>query len=265
MNNLYIYSLSLICLSSTAIAQTCAMPPTCESLGYAQKATDCGSDAKSLKCPFDLSKVFCVGNLSSPDTACSLGSILYSDKSCFRGVDTGKTAIGVVFDANRRLAVALSDASVKMYWSPDGKRGNIVSLSDCDSYDTALYCNPNGKNNTSKIIAQYGNNTNYAAGYCANYVTAGTSKGDWFLPSMSELADIHDARFHINSAVQLLGKAPFASEGSYWSSSEKDYNGYIWTLYLGIVGGNPNKYYSFATGGNHYVFEKNNVRPIIAF
>lgn len=44
---------------STVLAQTCAVPPTCETLGYVKLATQCeGKD--SLKCPFDLSKYFCV-------------------------------------------------------------------------------------------------------------------------------------------------------------------------------------------------------------
>ena len=39
-------------------AQTCAVPPTCESLGYDKSADECSGLAQ-LKCPFDQSKYFC--------------------------------------------------------------------------------------------------------------------------------------------------------------------------------------------------------------
>ncbi len=41
-------------------AQTCAVPPTCNELGYTQKESDC-SGLNMLKCPFDKSAVFCGG------------------------------------------------------------------------------------------------------------------------------------------------------------------------------------------------------------
>ena len=44
--------------TSTAFAQTCAVVPTCEDLGYDLSASDC-ADKKALKCPFDNTKYFC--------------------------------------------------------------------------------------------------------------------------------------------------------------------------------------------------------------
>lgn len=44
--------------ANPAAAQTCAVPPTCESLGYDKKAEDC-EDKAILKCPLDSSKIFC--------------------------------------------------------------------------------------------------------------------------------------------------------------------------------------------------------------
>lgn len=40
-----------------ASAQSCATPPTCESLGYDKTISQCGYNA--LKCPFDSAKVYC--------------------------------------------------------------------------------------------------------------------------------------------------------------------------------------------------------------
>lgn len=41
----------------SANAQTCAVPPTCESLGYDKSADEC-VDKAVLKCPFDENKIF---------------------------------------------------------------------------------------------------------------------------------------------------------------------------------------------------------------
>ena len=38
-------------------AQTCAIPPTCDSLGYTMSEADC--DGAVIKCPFDTTKVYC--------------------------------------------------------------------------------------------------------------------------------------------------------------------------------------------------------------
>ena len=44
-------------------AQTCAVPPTCESLGYDKSADEC-VDKAVLKCPFDENKIFCSNGIA---------------------------------------------------------------------------------------------------------------------------------------------------------------------------------------------------------
>lgn len=48
-----------------AVAQTCTTPPSCNTLGYKQSASDC-TGQQMLKCPFDNSKVFC-GGVACPE------------------------------------------------------------------------------------------------------------------------------------------------------------------------------------------------------
>lgn len=70
--------LALSLTAGVATAQVCATQPTCEGLGFTQKASDCTGNLV-LKCPFDTSKVFCGGS------ACD-SSYIYS--SCNEGKGT---------------------------------------------------------------------------------------------------------------------------------------------------------------------------------
>ena len=86
---------ALIALVPAAQAATCAVAPTCEQLGYVQSSSDCAGAKNILKCPFDLSKLYC----SKASAEVKVGSILYGDGSVSDGYEAGKTPIGVVFDA----------------------------------------------------------------------------------------------------------------------------------------------------------------------
>lgn len=220
MKNIYIYLGLLLTPFSIANAQEitpCTASPNCNDLGYTSTTADC---LESVKCPFDTSKVFCIVT-----EVCQVGSILYSDKTCSKTVRPNKRAIAVVFDSEKKLAIALEEKTST--WSPSGRDAeDIIALSDCTE---PLTCNIIGKSNTSKIVSQYGNNTNYAAGYCANYVTQGTNKGDWYLPSMGELNLLYKVKSVVNATLRLLDRSVF-SEYYHWSSNEYGYNSRSWEL-----------------------------------
>lgn len=61
MKKLFLLSLGIaIGISAgSAVAQNCAQPPKCASLGFTKTAAECGK-AATLKCPFDANAVFCV-------------------------------------------------------------------------------------------------------------------------------------------------------------------------------------------------------------
>ena len=67
-------SLSLAAFSfgyiSTASAQTCTQPMTCEEMGYIDTVDTCEGSAM-IKCPSDLSKVFCRNRKACTPNACS--------------------------------------------------------------------------------------------------------------------------------------------------------------------------------------------------
>ncbi len=232
---------------SNVRAQSCLTPPSCDTLGYKQSADDCSGQERVLKCPFDQTKMFCLDTITQE---VNVGAILYSDMTVTTGIVTGKTAIGVVFDTNKRLAVALTESSSTLTWGGYGT--DISTLENCTS--EPLSCGTDGKANTTAIIA-YGkaNNISYpAAEYCNKYTTTGTTAGDWHLPSYAELKSIYNAKSMINATLNLLGKSSL-TEGVYWSSTETS-SGISWTLYMA----NGNYYYNY----KNYSYY---VRPVLAF
>jgi len=238
-------------LTMTNMAQAeCTPAPDCANMGYTE--TSCNGD--SLKCPFDISKLFCIpcdssykydcngdnmtggvgdacggkyascacsgggvfNNGSCPKN-CTVGMIYYSDKSCSSSYDSSKTAIGVVVKDN---ALVLSQKkSSAMKWasntSVDTSLTNITSTANAN-------VDYNGKSNTAVIVAAYPSDTssNNAAIYCNTYTTAGTSAGDWYLPAAGELYSYVYGNYNaINTAMTAIGWT-FGS-AYFWSSSER--------------------------------------------
>lgn len=90
----------------SANAQTCAVPPTCESLGYDKSADECSGLAQ-LKCPFDQSKYFCTAYRNAGEgEPIAVGDIAYSDGTYSAVPIPSKTPVGVVFNTSG-LVIAL--------------------------------------------------------------------------------------------------------------------------------------------------------------
>ena len=88
-------------------AQTCAVPPTCESLGYDKSADEC-SDLAQLKCPFDQSKYFCTAYRNAGEgEPIAVGDIAYSDGTYSAVPIPTKIPVGVVYSTSGQI-VALS-------------------------------------------------------------------------------------------------------------------------------------------------------------
>ncbi|MBO5443501.1 MAG: hypothetical protein J6A33_06915, partial [Alphaproteobacteria bacterium] len=162
---------------------------------------------------------------------CSVGSVLYEDKKCYGIGTTNKTPIGIVFDTDNRLAVALSAAPNNLKFSEDATI-NVPGTEDCTNllkYYTT--CGIDGKVNTAEIIA-YGKSNNVsfpAAEYCNNYKTAGTKAGDWFLPSAAQAYQFSKAHNQIKAALQSLGKSDYFSN-FFWTSTENTTENWLFNI-----------------------------------
>ena len=211
-----ILSCSLLALTAPAYAALdCAPLPDCEDFGYVYTADDCDGQS-TLKCPFDQTKLYCTEPSSS--VTCKVGSILYNDLKCYDEVPSGKTAIAVVFDSSKRLAIAM-DHKNNIKWGGYGT--DISGLDNC-TYSNYTTCGTEGKDNTQKIVSALGTGSNYAAGYCYNKTDGGLAKGSWFLPSASELKTLYDNKDAVNTALQTVGGTKIPTSGSYRSSTEYD-------------------------------------------
>ncbi len=176
--------------------------------------------------------------------------ILYSDLTTSTEVISGKTPIGVVFDEEKKLAVALQGSS-RIQWST-----TTFDISDLTNFtsDIESKADWNGKNNTKMIINYCKANSKScpAAEYANTYTSAGTSAGDWYLPAEGELNAIYNAKAKINTIMaQISGTA--LVENWHWSSSEySTYSTWVENFYNGLT-------YSDSKGNSYYV------RPVINY
>ncbi len=257
--------ISLLCYAASysLMAQAvCTPAPNCASLGYILTAADC-EGLITVKCPSDTSKVFC----NVPKLP-----ILYGDGTVATGIVTGKTPIGIVFDKENRLAVALTDAmkdgtvgSTYIPWSSN--ECDTPELQNCSTSEistganlTPITCGVDGRLNTNAILASSCISEAYAAIATNNYQPSGCTKDfckktKWFLPRMRDLQNIYLQKTQINATLNLANSyAPQPIKDSpYYSSTE--YNAlFVWIFYMnsGI-----RAYYS-KTGLLH-------VRPIIVY
>ena len=206
--------------SAVNAAVNCQTLPSCDELGYGWTAEECAGQ-KILKCPFDENALYCTN--PAGETECQVGSVLYNDKKCYNSTPSGKSAIGVVFDTSKRLAVALD------------YNGGIVGSTQEEDYISGLEpcsdlgCDLGGKVYSEKIVAFFGTGSDYAAGYCYNKTDGGLAKGSWFLPSYAELSTLYNAEFSnwddMGNELRLISdgiaKAGGMSldHGPHWSST----------------------------------------------
>ena len=262
----------LILFTSNAQALDCTPTPDCGSLGYTKTEADCQEADVVLKCPHDQSKMFCLSQEEiDGNTAPKVGDILYSDKTLSKELIETKTPIGVVFDEENRLAVALDQKSLSWsmddyYDSSSGTRISIdvPGLDNCSEFAAITTCSTNGKQNTAAIIAYVtstGKTGKYpAAEYCASYkpstvqVADWYAEGQWFLPSMKELETLSSNYEVVSAYLQKAGGVGLPSYYS-WSSNEiDDANAWVKALNRG-----SSLSHSKSSSYDRYV------RPVIAF
>ncbi len=220
----------------TVKAQTCIKPPSCAELGYVYSEAECG-ETDILRCPTDLSKVYCNFNVNGKE-----GDILYADHSVSPLLLPNKAPIGIVLDAGNRLAISLDAQEFKrdgfktFKW---GENGDIPGLADCDGEK----CNDSGISNTNAIIS-YAQKTgkSYPLAEAARaYAPSGCKQtwcgaGKWGLISMGEINKVMVQSTAIGEGFKTLGMnfAP-SSIRSFLTSSSFNSGGFNTLLYVAGV------------------------------
>ena len=172
----------------------------------------------------------------------SLVMRLASDYTCSSCNVSGKTPIGVISYASGSTRLAINLVETSLEWS--SSYVDISGITDYTSNSAALN-DFSGKSNTAAWVSYHGSSTSrYAPGYCYNYTTTGTSKGQWYLPAAGELyASIVTNYSAVNSGLSAAGGTQLS--GYYWSSSEYSYL-FAWRVYAngGVnYGGKGNSFY----------------------
>ncbi|MFR1674324.1 MAG: hypothetical protein ACLSWJ_05285 [Alphaproteobacteria bacterium] len=224
------------CRNRNAVITSCPANATCAYFG------DCKSKVQSWACNSGYVKSgnSCVTAYKSR-TCQNVGDILYEDGSCAISaseLEPKLTPIGVVFDTEKRLAVALTEVTIYgtpgrelMQWSE--KECDIPDLPNCDgSYNRT--CGTDGRANTNAALATDGgcSGRTYAVNAVNLYEPNGCSsafcrKGKWFLPSFPELMNLCDQKASVETAMKNLksfgAESLVAVMERYWSSTENIY------------------------------------------
>ena len=197
----------------------CTSNPDCATLGYTMTTTEC-SGLPTIKCPFDTSKIFCDKVL--PIT-CTVGSAIYGDGKCYDiySAPSNVKPVGVVFDATKRLAIALnavkkdgSAGAEGMQWMSTGC--DLTGLSNCSNYKT---CWTDGSTNMLSLSKKCtGSCTCNAINAAKLYQPTGCSatfcsKGKWFIPSMLEMETYYNSSA-VKDTLQQLTNMGYAQAGS---------------------------------------------------
>ncbi len=239
----------------------CTPTPDCVSIGYTE--TSCEGD--SLKCPFDITKLYCIpcdssfkydcsgdnitggtgsacggkyascecsegsvfkNGVCACDDSCTVGAIYYSDGTCSACAVSGKTPIGVVVKDNELVISQIRSTGMK--WS--SSYTNVSGITETSDSAVAKQ-DFNGKANTLAIVETFTSDTvdNNAAINCNSYSTDGTNAGDWYLPAIGELYSyVYGNYSKINATMTKLSWT-FGSR-YFWSSSEY-YSDSAWNVY----------------------------------
>lgn len=234
----------------------------CFFMGYTKSIFDCPQNG--IVCPLNKFNAYCPDEDKNTQilSGCEIGDILTEDLECTKSalyLNTSlvlKTPIAVVFSQKPHLAVALNETKTTRFTFIN----SMFFLSKC-SEENYSQCETDGKLNTRSLKNSFGNtakNTDNPVNYCLDYVTRGTKKENWYLPSGYEHSLLHKNLNVVNSVLNIIDKhpqmntIPINENGYYITSNMGKTNLLIFSMKESAVGDFP-----FAP--------QIKARPIIAF
>ena len=268
-------------MSSMSITATvkaeCTPTPDCASIGYT--ATSCDGD--SIKCPFDLSKLFCVpcdndykytcdadgetpkGNVCGGKYAsceCTSSEYVFSNGACeCKNITPTDCLTGTIYYASgicsntyvschNPVGVVVKDREliasiypVERWWSID--RVNISGLANIQD-EVDAYSDYSGFSNTAAIVAHYGGNANVSSNagiYCYTYAPLGLENTRTKW-YLPALGEVWDYIYsNANTIKNISAMTGSAIANSYVVSSTARSISTIWNV--GINGGTVGDYY----------------------
>ncbi len=181
-------------------------------------------------------EVFSYGDINP--ISCEIGSILGGNGFCYKSdLPTTVSPVGIVFDPNKRLAVALLPIKTNLFdeielctsYTCSSMWGYINSNTTTNTICSSIAsCPADGRKNTDNLLS-FVNSLDgyYAIAEAYQFSPAGCEaefckRGKWFLPSISELQTLAQNRAKISSIQWWLfgGIDPFAGNANFWSSNQ---------------------------------------------
>ena len=241
---------------------------TCSGTGYSGgSGTACGGKYTACTCTsgYEWGNGNC--NKIIYPVSCTIGTLYYSDGTCYNQKVDSKTLLGVVIMEKTSSAngwiMTISPIQTGIMWS--GYSTDIPGLTNYTSTpsDVQASCT-----NTT-TITNYGNSSKYPAAWAAkNYKPSGTPSGkSWCLPSGGLLNNALNNSTNlakINAGIITAGGTKIGNvyNGSeyVWSSSEHSSSSFAWIFYAYTSGTFNMRVHGKDGSSSNY-----SVRPVLAF
>lgn len=137
-----------------------------------------------------------------------------------------KQAVGVaLLTDNCRFVIAPTYNSSPQKWSPNRVLVPGVTTVVDGNAATVDY---NGVQNTDALVAFYGSDDNYAAGWCRNYIFKNGKNG--YLGSLGEWYEVEKNRAEVETCLRAMYGIVFP-DAIHWSSTQES-SEYAWRLFI---------------------------------
>lgn len=125
-------------------------------------------------------------------------------------IENNNKAVGVVVLLSKcQFVIAPTDSSSTQIWSKGGAQDVVPGVTTTTDY--------RGAQNSSAIVAQYGDTSDYAAGWCQSFLFKNGERG--YLGSCSEWQEAYNNKAEIDTCMSLIGGTAIATD-YYWTSTQ---------------------------------------------
>ena len=131
-----------------------------------------------------------------------------------------------------RFVIAKESGNDNLKWSLDGVYEDVVGILNTTD-KTKAKSDYKGIQNTDKMVAMYGRQGNYSAGYCVTYEFINGKTG--YLGSCGEWSVAHKSRSTINPLLAKIGGKRIGNNDYLWTSTQYD-DADAWCIQFSSVG-----------------------------
>lgn len=133
-------------------------------------------------------------------------------------IENNNKAVGVVVLLSKcQFVIAPTDSSSTQIWSKGGAQDVVPGVTTTTEPVMARTTDYRGAQNSSAIVAQYGDTSDYAAGWCQSFLFKNGERG--YLGSCSEWQEAYNNKAEIDTCMSLIGGTAIATN-YYWTSTQ---------------------------------------------